>query len=105
MKKNNIYTISVPDLPESVNDASIIAWHKKIGERVKKNEAIVDIETDKITLEITAIVDGFLECILEEEGKIVKSNQPIGKINTQENTSFFLKKMIKLNKFQSLQLI
>ncbi|XRY30913.1 MAG: dihydrolipoyllysine-residue succinyltransferase [Buchnera aphidicola (Tetraneura akinire)] len=96
MKKNNIYTISVPDLPESVNDASIIAWHKKIGERVKKNEAIVDIETDKITLEITAIVDGFLECILEEEGKIVKSNQPIGKINTQENTSFFLKKNDKI---------
>ncbi|XRX42887.1 MAG: dihydrolipoyllysine-residue succinyltransferase [Buchnera aphidicola (Tetraneura sorini)] len=91
MQKKNIYTISVPDLPESVNDASIIAWYKKIGERVKKNEAIVDIETDKITLEITATVDGFLECILEEEGKIVKSNQPIGKINTKENSLFFLK--------------
>ncbi|CAL4042885.1 Dihydrolipoyllysine-residue succinyltransferase component of 2-oxoglutarate dehydrogenase complex [Buchnera aphidicola (Tetraneura ulmi)] len=97
MKKRNIYTISVPDLPESVNDASIVVWHKKIGERVKKNEAIVDIETDKITLEITAVVDGFLEVILEKKGSIVKSNQVIGKINT-ENTSFFSKKNDNIEK-------
>ncbi|QCI22750.1 dihydrolipoyllysine-residue succinyltransferase [Buchnera aphidicola] len=78
MKKINIL---VPDLPESVSDATVVKWHKKIGERVNCNDNIVDIETDKVMLEVSSPCDGILKNILEEEGKIVKSQQIIGKID------------------------
>ncbi|QCO70860.1 dihydrolipoyllysine-residue succinyltransferase [Buchnera aphidicola] len=78
MKKMNIL---VPDLPESVSDATVVKWHKKIGEKVNSNDNIVDIETDKVMLEVSSPCDGILKSILEEEGKIVKSQQILGEIN------------------------
>ncbi|WAI11506.1 MAG: dihydrolipoyllysine-residue succinyltransferase [Buchnera aphidicola (Macrosiphum albifrons)] len=78
MKKMNIL---VPDLPESVSDATVVKWHKKIGEKVHCNDNIVDIETDKVMLEVSSPCDGILKSILEEEGKIVKSQQILGEIN------------------------
>lgn len=77
MKKINVL---VPDLPESVNDATIVKWHKKIGDVVNSDDNIVDIETDKVMLEISSPCNGKLNLILEEEGKIVKSKQIIGEI-------------------------
>ncbi|QFQ32132.1 dihydrolipoyllysine-residue succinyltransferase [Buchnera aphidicola] len=77
----NIINILVPDLPDSVSDAVIVKWHKKVGEKVYCDENIVDIETDKIMLEISSPCDGILSVILEKKGSIVKSDQIIGSIN------------------------
>ncbi|QCI19866.1 MAG: dihydrolipoyllysine-residue succinyltransferase [Buchnera aphidicola (Brevicoryne brassicae)] len=77
MKKINIL---VPDLPESINDATVIKWHKKIGDTVTSDDNIVDIETDKVMLEISSPCNGILNSILEKEGNIVKPQQILGQI-------------------------
>jgi 2-oxoglutarate dehydrogenase E2 component (dihydrolipoamide succinyltransferase) len=70
--------IKVPVLPESVADGSIATWYKKVGEKSKRDEHLLDIETDKVVLEIVAPADGFLESILKKEGDIVKSEEVVG---------------------------
>lgn len=70
--------IKVPVLPESVADATIAAWHKKPGDAVSRDENIVDIETDKVVLEVVAPADGVLEAIMQEEGATVLAEQVIG---------------------------
>ncbi len=70
--------IKVPVLPESVSDATIATWHKKPGEPVKRDENLVDIETDKVVLEVVAPEDGTLEKILHDTGATVKGQQVIG---------------------------
>ncbi|MBP9727534.1 MAG: dihydrolipoamide succinyltransferase, partial [Gammaproteobacteria bacterium] len=52
--------IKVPVLPESVADGSIATWYKKVGEKIKRDEHLLDIETDKVVLEVVAPADGFL---------------------------------------------
>ncbi len=70
--------IKVPTLPESVADASVATWHKKVGEACTRDENLVDIETDKVVLEVVAPDDGVLESILQEEGATVTANQVLG---------------------------
>lgn len=70
--------IKVPGLPESVADATVAAWHKKPGEAVRRNENLVDIETDKVVLEVVAPADGVIEKIIKETGSIVKADEVIG---------------------------
>ncbi|MEZ9902625.1 2-oxoglutarate dehydrogenase complex dihydrolipoyllysine-residue succinyltransferase [Vibrio breoganii] len=72
--------ILVPDLPESVADATVATWHKKPGERVERDDVLVDIETDKVVLEVPAPEAGVLEEIFEEEGATVLSKQLLAKI-------------------------
>lgn len=72
--------IKVPELPESVADASIATWHKQPGDYVERDEVIVDIETDKVVLEVPAPEAGVLEAILEEEGATVLGQQVIGQL-------------------------
>ncbi|RJX74220.1 2-oxoglutarate dehydrogenase complex dihydrolipoyllysine-residue succinyltransferase [Vibrio sinensis] len=72
--------ILVPDLPESVADATVATWHKKPGDMVQRDEVLVDIETDKVVLEVPAPEAGILEGILEEEGATVLSKQLIAKL-------------------------
>ncbi|HDY8157613.1 TPA: 2-oxoglutarate dehydrogenase complex dihydrolipoyllysine-residue succinyltransferase [Vibrio vulnificus] len=72
--------ILVPDLPESVADATVATWHKKPGDRVERDEVLVDIETDKVVLEVPASEAGVLEAIVEGEGATVLSKQLIGRI-------------------------
>lgn len=72
--------IKVPELPESVADASIATWHKQPGDYVERDEVIVDIETDKVVLEVPAPEAGVLESILEEEGATVLGQQVIGQL-------------------------
>ena len=72
--------IVVPDLPESVADATVATWHKKPGDSVKRDEVLVEIETDKVILEVPASTDGVLEAILEEEGATVVSRQALGRL-------------------------
>jgi 2-oxoglutarate dehydrogenase E2 component (dihydrolipoamide succinyltransferase) len=69
--------IKVPVLPESVADATIAAWHKKPGEQCEQDENLVDIETDKVVLEVVAPNDGVLEEIKFEEGATVTAEQVI----------------------------
>lgn len=74
----NRINILVPELPESVNEAIIASWYKNPGDPLKENEILVDIETDKIVLEIPSLFDGILEDIIIEKGKKVISGQIIG---------------------------
>jgi len=67
--------IKVPVLPESVSDATIATWHKKPGDAVKRDENLVDLETDKVVLEVPSPVDGVLKEIKFETGATVTSDQ------------------------------
>lgn len=72
--------VKVPNLPESVADATIATWHKKIGDHVTRDENIVDLETDKVVLEVPAPTDGVLEEILFKEGDTVHSGELLARI-------------------------
>lgn len=74
--------VKVPALPESVADATIASWHKKVGEKVTRDENIVDLETDKVVLEVPAPADGILKEILFKEGDTVNSGQLLARIDT-----------------------
>ena len=67
--------VLVPSLPESVSDATLITWHKQAGDFVNKNENLVDLETDKVVLEVTAPESGILSQILKENGSIVTGGE------------------------------
>ena len=67
--------VKVPVLPESVSDATIASWHKKAGDSVKRDENLVDLETDKVVLEVPSPVDGVLKEIKFSEGDTVTSQQ------------------------------
>ncbi len=72
--------VKVPVLPESVSDATIASWHKKVGEAVKRDENLVDLETDKVVLEVPSPVDGVLKEIRHEVGDTVVGEQVIALI-------------------------
>jgi 2-oxoglutarate dehydrogenase E2 component (dihydrolipoamide succinyltransferase) len=69
--------VKVPVLPESVSDATIASWHKKAGDAVKRDENLVDLETDKVVLEVPSPVDGVLKEIRHQVGDTVNSQQII----------------------------
>nr|WP_324259367.1 2-oxoglutarate dehydrogenase complex dihydrolipoyllysine-residue succinyltransferase [Cellvibrio fontiphilus] len=71
--------IKAPTFPESVADGTVATWHKKPGEAVKRDELIVDIETDKVVLEVVAPADGSIAEILKGEGETVLSNEVIAR--------------------------
>ena len=68
--------LKVPGFPESVADGTILNWNKKPGETLKRDESVVDIETDKVVFEVPAPRDGVLEEIVEPQGTVVVSGQP-----------------------------
>ena len=69
--------IKAPQLPESVPDGTIASWHKKPGDAVKRDELLVDIETDKVVIEVVSPADGVLEKILKDTGDTIVSNELI----------------------------
>ncbi len=69
--------LKVPVLPESVSDATIATWHKQVGDAVKRDENLVDLETDKVVLEVPSPVDGVLKEIRHQVGDTVNSEQII----------------------------
>ncbi|ACE83765.1 2-oxoglutarate dehydrogenase complex dihydrolipoyllysine-residue succinyltransferase [Cellvibrio japonicus] len=71
--------IKAPTFPESVADGTVATWHKKPGEAVKRDELIVDIETDKVVLEVVAPADGSIAEIVKGEGETVLSNEVIAR--------------------------
>ncbi|MBT4804330.1 MAG: 2-oxoglutarate dehydrogenase complex dihydrolipoyllysine-residue succinyltransferase [Legionellales bacterium] len=74
--------IKVPVLPESVSDATVAAWHKNVGDAVAEGESLLDLETDKIMLEVPAPSAGVLTSILQQEGEVVVSGQALGALDT-----------------------
>lgn len=79
--------IKTPTLPESIKEGKIIKWHKKVGDAIYTDDLIVEIETDKVVLEIVAEEDGIIEKILIKEGSVVQEEQELGliKLNSAEN--------------------
>lgn len=76
--------IKVPQLPESVTDATLVAWHKKAGEAVGRDENLVDLETDKVVLEVPAPSSGVIKQILIENGATVTSGQVLAILEAGE---------------------
>ena len=72
--------IKAPTFPESVQEGSLATWHKKVGDTVARDELLVDIETDKVVLEVVAPVAGVLSEILKLEGDSILSNEVIARI-------------------------
>ncbi|MFO7305086.1 MAG: 2-oxoglutarate dehydrogenase complex dihydrolipoyllysine-residue succinyltransferase [Gammaproteobacteria bacterium] len=74
--------VKVPQLPESVTDATLVAWHKKPGDRVDRDENLVDLETDKVMLEVPAPSAGVIKELKVEDGATVTSGQVLAIIDT-----------------------
>lgn len=81
--------IKVPVLPESVQDATIATWYKKPGEGIKRDEKMVDIETDKVVLEVVAPFDGNIETILKPQGSIVNAQEVIAVFKAGDINNIF----------------
>ena len=72
--------VKVPVLPESVSDATIATWHKKPGDSVRRDENLLDLETDKVVLEVPSPVDGVLKELKFKQGDTVTSSQVVAVI-------------------------
>ncbi len=79
--------VRVPILPESISEATVAAWHKKPGDYVEIDDVIVEIETDKVVLEVPAEESGVLSEILEKEGETVSEQQVLGRLDDEAETS------------------
>jgi 2-oxoglutarate dehydrogenase E2 component (dihydrolipoamide succinyltransferase) len=79
--------VKVPQLSESVSEATLVAWRKRAGEAVKRDENLIDIETDKVVLELPAPVDGVLAKIIKADGGTVTSGEIIAVIDTEGKAS------------------
>ena len=75
--------IKAPTLPESVPDGTIATWHKGVGETIKRDELLVDIETDKVVIEVVAPCDGILEQITRNTGETIVSDELIGSLSDE----------------------
>jgi len=75
--------VKVPVLAESVAEATLMTWQKRAGEQVKRGDNLIDIETDKVTLEVSALNDGVITEILKDDGETVLSDEIIARIDTE----------------------
>ena len=74
--------VKVPILAESIAEATLMKWHKKVGDSVQRGDSLIDIETDKVTLEVAAPDNGILSEILKYDGEEVQSDEVIARIDT-----------------------
>ena len=79
----SIIEVKVPQLSESVSEATLLAWHKQVGEAVSEGENLIDIETDKVVLELPASKSGVLIKIIKGDGEKVTSDELIAQIDTE----------------------
>ena len=79
----SLIEVKVPQLSESVSEATLITWHKKAGDAVREGENLIDVETDKVVLELPAIKSGVLIKIIKADGEKVGSNEVIAQIDTE----------------------
>ncbi|MCY3606710.1 MAG: 2-oxoglutarate dehydrogenase complex dihydrolipoyllysine-residue succinyltransferase [Gammaproteobacteria bacterium] len=84
---SNSIEIRTPELPESVADAKVLAWHKSAGESVVQDENLADLETDKVVLEVPAPADGVLEKILADAGTVVNAGTPLAVLDAAADGS------------------
>jgi len=77
-----IIDVKVPELSESVSEATLLTWHKQVGEAVAEGENLIDVETDKVVLELPASRSGVLSKIIRGDGEKVGSNELIAQIDT-----------------------
>ena len=75
--------VKVPQLSESVSEATLVTWHKKEGDAVSRDENLIDIETDKVVLETPAPADGVLVKLVKNGGDSVTSGEVIATIDTE----------------------
>ena len=75
--------VKVPALPESVSDATVVAWHKQKGDTIRRDESLVDLETDKVVLEVPAPADGVLTEIYFKEGDVVEADALLARLKEQ----------------------
>ncbi len=78
----SLIEVKVPQLSESIAEATLLTWHKKIGDAVNEGESLIDIETDKVVLELPAIKSGVLVKIIKADGEKVVSSEVIAQIDT-----------------------
>lgn len=83
-KGRKMIEIKAPEFPESIADGEIAAWHAEVGEGVKRDQVLVDIETDKVVLEVVAPVDGTLLKILKEVGDTVLTEEVLAEFEAGE---------------------
>src|SRR5512142_3411577 len=79
----SIIEIKVPQLSESVTEATLLTWQKKVGEAVQEGENLIDVETDKVVLELPAPKSGVLVKIIRQDGEKVGSNEVIAMLDTE----------------------
>lgn len=82
-----IVEVNVPVFAESITEGTLLSWHKKVGENVNRDETLVDIETDKVVLEVPAPQAGVLVEIIVQDGETVTSQQLLAKIDTEAQVS------------------
>ena len=78
-----IIDVKVPQLSESVAEATLVTWHKQVGEAVSRDENLIDIETDKVVLELPASASGVLAEIIKQNGDTVVAGELIARIDTE----------------------
>ena len=82
-----ITDVVVPQLSESVSEATLLTWKKKPGEAIQADEILIEVETDKVVLEVPAPASGVLKEIVEADGSMVTSGQVIARIDTAATAS------------------
>ncbi len=93
--EKHIIEIRVPQLSESVTEATLLAWHKQVGEAVQEGENLIDIETDKVVLELPAPANGVLSKIVKGDGEKVASGEVIAQIDTEAAAKVVLSPSMK----------
>jgi len=83
----SIIEVKVPQLSESVSEATLVTWHKQVGEAVAEGENLIDIETDKVVLELPASKSGVVTKIIKGDGEKVTSEEVIALLDTEAQTS------------------
>ncbi|OOZ41094.1 dihydrolipoamide succinyltransferase [Solemya pervernicosa gill symbiont] len=76
--------IKAPDFPESVTDGTLVTWHKQVGDSVRRDEVLADIETDKVVFEVASLEAGVVESLLVEQGAVVLSGQLIARLGAAQ---------------------
>ncbi len=79
--------VKVPQLPESVAEATLVSWHRKVGEAIKRDDNLVDVETDKVVLELPAPTGGVLAEIMKPDGSTVSGQEVIAVIDTEASAT------------------
>ena len=82
-----IIDVKVPQLSESVAEATLVSWHKQVGEALSRDENLIDIETDKVVLELPAPADGVLLEVLKPNGATVTAGEVIARLDTEAKAS------------------